>query len=193
LRISSLLLVVTVLLGASFLLQTMVSTQTTYITVHGQLAFSPCTSTSGIPTACQGFFYLVTNGSTPGIPVYPTLDFSQSLYPAPSQSDVGKTVAVTGSYGQESSCGEANACSAFFVHTWGPYYGTMPPTPGPGCFTSSNPPTTWVSVQCVTAPTIPLVGGLIANSLQTNLSYIWIAISIVLIILLGYLFTHRKK
>ena len=196
-RISSLSLVVTVLLGVSFLSQTTVSAQTTYITVYGQLAFYSCatvTYTNPLVGPCQSFFSLTTNGTTPGIPKDLVLDFLQSVVPAPAQTDMGKTVAVTGYYGQESACVAGyNNCPAFFVHTWGPYFGSSRSLPTTGCFTSSNPPTIWVSVQCVTPPTIPLIGGLNANSLQANLSYAWIAIPIVLIILLGYLFTHRKK
>lgn len=193
-RIVCLLLVVTVLLGASFLLQTTVSAQTTtYITVYGQLAFSPCTSTSATPPTCQSFFYLVTNDSTPGIPNYVTLDFSQSIVPLPAQSDVGKKITVIGYYGQEPQCPVVNGCFAFFVYQWTLHFEPSTVPTAAGCFSSSNPPTTWYSVQCVTAPTIPLAGN---SNTQTNLMsnpIIQIGIAVILVILSGYLYNRRKR
>lgn len=195
-RTSSILLVVMVLVGVSFLLPSTVGAQTPYITVHGQLSFSPCTSTSAIPPTCQYFFYLITNGSTPGIPTYPTLDFSQSLVPPPSQSDVGKVIAVTGYYGQEPLCLIANGCFAFFVHLWGPYFGpsTIPTTTG--CFIQANSGSSWQTVQCVTAPTIPLVGPSgIGNALASLLMTLGptLAIIAIIVIVVAYIFIHRKK
>ncbi len=159
-RTSSVLLVVMVLLAVSFSLQLTVSAQTTDITVYGQLQYNSCppATVTLYLGPCQNSFSLATNGTTPGIPNYPTLDFSQSQVSAPSQSDVSKTIVATGYYGQLSSCVGVNPCYAFFVHTWG-----------------------------------VLIGGSNANSLRTKLSYSWIAIAVVLVILLGYLFTHRKK
>jgi hypothetical protein len=184
-----------VLVAVSFSLQITVSAQTTYITVYGQLTQFQC-PVGAVSGPCTGFS-LTTNGTTPGIPNSPMLDFSQSVVPAPAQSDVGRLIMATGYYGQESPCTIVTSCPALFVHTWGPYYGPSIPTLGTG-FTSSNPPTTCVSVQCNTALTsiaesTPQVGGSSMNSLQTNLSYSWIAITIVLIILLGYVITHREK
>ncbi len=196
-RTSPILLLVMVLGGVSFLLQTTVTAQTSYITVYGQLAYSQCTSTSTIPSSCQSFFYLVTNGTTPVIPPYPTLDFSQSLVPAPAQSDVGKTISAIGYYGSGSKYPVANGYFAFFVHLWGPYFGSSPIPTKTGCFTSSNPPSTWYSAQCVTAPTIPLVGtggvGSASPSPLNLLSLTQLASITVIVIVVAYIFTHRKK
>ncbi len=193
-RTSYILLLVTVLGGVSLLLQTTVTAQTSYITVYGQLAYSRCTST--IPS-CQSFFYLVTNGTTPGIPPYPTLDFSQSLVPAPAQSDVGKTISAIGYYGSGSKYPVANGYFAFFVHLWGPYFGSSTIPTKTGCFTSSNPPSTWYSAQCVTAPTIPLVGtggmGSASPSPLNPLSLTELASIAIIVIVVAYIFTHRKK
>lgn len=201
-RASSLVLVLTALLGVSFLLQTTVSAQTTYITVYGQLAFSSCTSTLAIPPTCQSFFFLTTNGTTSGIPAYPKLDFTQNVSPPPSQSDVGKTIAATGHYGDDpSGCPVANGCQAFFVYTWGPYFGSSVSLPTTtGCFTSSNSPTIWVSVQCVTAPTIPL-GGATAQGLTPTypLGPLLLIVSqiiigaIIILAFVWHVFAHRKK
>jgi RsiW-degrading membrane proteinase PrsW (M82 family) len=121
------------------------------------------------------------------------LTFSQSQVPPPAQSDVGKQIAAIGYYGQLSQCAAVNGCPALFVQAWGPHYGHVSMPTATGCFFQANSGSSWQTVQCVTAPTIPLVGGLNMNSLQANLSYNVIAILIVLIILLGYLITRRKK
>ena len=137
--------------------------QTTYVTVYGQLSSNQCASTTytnPLVGPCQNYFELITNGTTPNIPSYLVLDFSQVLspYSSPSQSDVGKTIVVTGYYGQESACPIVNGCSAFFVQTWGPYWGTSSLPTATGCWVQSNSPTgAWQQVQCVTAPTIPLI------------------------------------
>ena len=73
---------------------------------------------------------------------------------------------------------------------------TLPTTTG--CFSGSNPPTTWVSVQCVTAPSIPL-GASAQRSTPTYsigpvLSAATQIITVVIVLaFLGYMFTHRKK
>jgi len=205
LRISSLLLVGTVLFGGAFLLQITVSAQTTYITVYGQLDYYQCPTTTYTNTlvgSCQNFFFLATNDTTPGIPNYPRLDFSQSVVPAPSQSDVGKVIAVIGYYVSTACAGDVSpveGCQVLQVHVWGPYYGPSALPTTPGCFSSSNPPTTWVSVQCVTAPTIPL-GGATAQGLTPayhiglfSLTAPLIIIVVLVLAFLGYIFTHRKK
>jgi hypothetical protein len=186
---TSVLLVPMLLVAVPFFLQSTVNAQTSYVTVYGQLSYSACTA--GSP--CVNFFYLVTNSTTPGIPNYLTLDFSQSLVPPPAQSDVGKMIAVTGYYGQESNCQVVNGCPAFFVHIWGPHYGQFSLPTSTGCFSSSNPPTTWYSVQCGTAPTVPLVGNLNSQTILSSSPYVYSAIAIVLVVLLGYLFIRRRK
>jgi hypothetical protein len=166
----------------------------TFITIYGHLAFSQCTTTSTVPSLvgpCQSFFYLITNGSTPGIPSYLTLDFSQSTALMPSQSDVGKTLTVIGYYGLISPCPVGEACPVFFVHTWQTYFPTSIPTTT-GCFVSTQGGT-WQSTQCVTAPTLPLVGTLNTNNYPVNLSSSQIVILIGLVVLVAYLFTHRKN
>ena len=97
-----------------------------------------------------------------------------------------------------SRCRVANGCQDFFVHIWGPYYGpsTLPTTTG--CFSSSNPPTTWVSVQCVTAPTIPL-GATAHRSTPTYpigpflLTTTQIIIVVIILAFLGYMFTTERS
>jgi len=205
LRISSLLLVGIVLFGGVFVLQITVSAQITYITVYGQLNYYQCpttTYTNALVGSCQNFFFLSTNGTTPGIPNYPGLDFSQSVVPAPSQSDVGKAIVVVGYYVSTpctSDVSPTERCQVLHVHVWGPYYGPSALPTTPGCFSSLNPPTTWVSVQCVTAPTIPL-GGATAQGLTPayhigpfSLTPPRIIIVVIVLAFLGYMLTHRKK
>jgi hypothetical protein len=162
------ILLVLVLVGVSFFLHSTVNAQTGNVlasyTVYGQLSFVPCEA-SPCP---ESNFYLITNGTTPGIPNVASLDFSQSLVSAPTLADVGEIIMVTGYYSQESQCPAGNLCFAFFVHLWGPYYGpiTIPnPIPTtPGCYSSSNPPTTWYTVQC--GP--PLTGHEVPTSTSTG-------------------------
>lgn len=194
-RTSSILLVVSVLVGVLFA-QTTVNAQTVYVTVYGQLEYYQCTTTGSPLAPCENYFYLATNGTTPGIPTYPVLDFSQSVVPEPAQTDVGKTFSVIGYYGQEPSCGAVNGCPAFFVHIWGPYYepASLPTTAG--CFSSSNPPTTWYSVQCGTAPPLPLGGSTGSpNPLgeSISLSLAQLVILAIIVVIVAYLITHRKK
>jgi len=158
-RASSIMILVMLLASALSLLQNTASANTSYITVYGELAYYQCPSTTysnPLVGSCQNYFYLLTNGTTPGIPSNATLNFSESLVPVPAQSDVGRTIEVTGYYGQESQCPIANGCFVFFVQVWELYSRPSSMPTSTGCFTSSNPPTTWYSVQCVTAPTIPL-------------------------------------
>jgi len=198
-RASSLLLVVLVLLGVLFLAQTTADAQTTYITLYGQLDYYQCTTTGSPLAPCENYFYLATNGTTPGIPTYPVLDFSQSIVPEPAQSDVGKIVSVMGYYGQESSCGAVNSCPAFFVHIWGPYYEATFPTTTIACFTSSNPTTTGYSGQCGTAPPVPLGGSTISTGGPNllgelmSLSSAQLAIIAIVMVVVAYLLIHRKK
>jgi hypothetical protein len=110
-----------VLLAISFSHQITVNAQTGYVTVYGQLTQFQC-PVGNVSGPCTGFS-LTTNGTTPGIPDSPMLDFSQSVVPPPAQSDVGKLIMATGYYGQESPCTIVKSCSAFFVHTWGPWFG----------------------------------------------------------------------
>ena len=197
-RILPIFLVLMVLVGFSLFLQSTVTAQISYVTVYGQLDYYQCTTTGSPLVPCQNYFYLATNGTTPGIPSYPMLDFSQSIFPAPAKTDAGRIIAAMGYYGQESQCPMANGCFAFFVHTWGPYYGLVAqftPPASTGCFTSSNPPTTWSSVPCVAAPTMPLrnsslplgtpvpfnVGVFLSN--PSNLIIIALAIALVYLVL----------
>ena len=166
-----------------------VSAQTNYITIYGRLSQFQC-PVGAVSGPCTGFS-LTTNGTTPGIPTNPMLDFSQSIVPAPAQSDVGKTIMATGYYGQESQC-SVTGCSAFFVYLWGPHYGSFSLPTTTGCFTSSNPPTTWYSVQCVSAPNIPLGG--IGTLLQAGYNQVaYVVLAIILIVMLGYVIQRRKK
>ena len=178
-----------VLVAVSFSLQITVSAQTTYITVYGQLTQFQCPG-STVSGPCTGFS-LTTNGTTPGIPNYPMLDFSQSVVPAPTQSDVGKLIIVTGYYGQESPCTIVNSCPAFFVHIWGPHYGQFNLPTTTGCFSSSNPPTTWYSVQCATAPTMPLGNSYTTNSqvisgFSQSMGYVIVTLLVVFIVYFAY-------
>ena len=118
-RTSSLLLFATFFIGVLLVARTAVNAQTVYITVYGRLVQFQC-PIGAVSGPCTGFS-LTTNGTTPGIPDNPMLDFSQSVVPAPAQRDVGQFIMVTGYYGQESPCTLVNSCPAFFVHTWEPY------------------------------------------------------------------------
>lgn len=180
LRTSYIFFVLLVLLALSFSVQATVNAQASYITVYGQLTQFQC-PVGAVSGPCTGFG-LTTNGTTPGILQNPMLDFSQSIVPAPSQINVGELIVATGYYGQESQCSPApvNGCPAFFVHIWGPYYGPSTLSTATSRWSSSN------------LPTIPLVGSL---NLQTFLSYpnVYSVITIVLVILLGYLVICRNK
>jgi hypothetical protein len=201
-RTLSILLVGIVFVGVLFLLPSMVNAQSTHVTVYGQLtSHQQCAQPSGYP--CSVAFTLTTNGTTPGIPDYVSLDFSQSIVPAATPNDAGMVIYATGYYGTESQCPIANGCPAFFVLVWGLYVPSVlsPPT-ATGCFTSSNPPTTWYSVQCVTAPNIPLTGAsslaaIVSSELRAFISnpsnLIIIALAIGLAIGLAYLFFRARN
>jgi hypothetical protein len=146
----------------SFSLQIRVNAQTNYVTVYGQLTQFQC-PVGVVSGPCTGLS-LTTNGTTPGIPNHPMLDFSQSVVPAPVQSDVGKLITATGYYSQESPCMIVNSCPAFFVHTWVPYYGQS-------VLTTSSKSTAFLS----SSPSV------------------YLAIAIALAVLLGYLHFCRKK
>jgi hypothetical protein len=204
-----------VLLAVSFSIQTTVNAQATYITVYGQLTQFQC-PVGAISGPCTGFG-LTTNGTTPGIPNYPMLDFSQSVVPAPAQSDVGKLIMATGYYGQESPCTIVNSCPAFFVHIWGPYYGGSSssttsstcffngqPTsclasPGIGCWQLSN--NVWTQSQCASAisghESSPTNTWTVTNPTYQvgflQLTGPQIALGIVVLAALGYLFLRRRK
>lgn len=124
-KTSFVFLVLMVLVAISFSLQITVNAQTSYVTVYGQLTQFQC-PVGDVSGPCTGLS-LTTNGTTPGIPDSPMLDFSQSLDPAPAQSDVGKSIMATGYYGQESPCTIVKSCPAFFVHTWGQYSDSASP------------------------------------------------------------------
>jgi len=117
------MLVSILLVGALFALRSTVNAQTSYITVYGQLDQFQC-PVGAVSGPCTGLS-LTTNGTTPGIPNSPMLDFSQSIVSAPAQSDIGKQIMATGYYGQESPCTIVDSCPAFFVHIWGPYLGQL--------------------------------------------------------------------
>jgi len=197
-QISSILLVLA-LLAEAFIFQSTVNAQSPYVTVYGQLEYYQCASgPTTIPlTPCQSYFYLSTNGTTPGLPTYPVLDFSQSVAPAPTQSDVGKMFSVIGYYGQEHSCPIANGCPVFLVHTWSLYYQPTTLPTSTGCFSSSNPPTTWYSTQCGTAPTLPLGGSTeLPNSLPAPAPIplpLALPIAAIIVAFAAYLLIHRKK
>lgn len=195
-RTSSILLVLMFLVGFSLSLQSTVNAQPSYVTVYGELTYYQCPV--GVQGPCQSNFYLATNGTTPGIPTYSVLDFSQSIVPAPTQSDVGKAVSATGYYAPESQCTGVAPCYAFFVHIWGPHYGASVLPTTTGCFSSSEPPTTWYSVQCLTAPTMPEVvsqplGTPVPFNLSVFLSNSGNLIIIAAAFLLGYLFLRNRR
>ncbi len=184
-RISSVFLVLVVVFVAfSFSLQIRVNAQTTYITVYGQLTQFQC-PVGAVSGPCTGF-NLTTNGTTPGIPNSPMLDFSQSVVPVPAQSDVSQLIMATGYYGQESGCDYqlVNSCPAFFVHTWGPYYRLTSAPTTTGYFSSSNPPTTNPPTTSTEVP----------NLLDKLTSSPWIPLALILVtvVAVAYFLTHRK-
>jgi len=180
----------TVLLSSLFFLQNSVYAQISYVTIYGQLTQFQC-PVGPASGPCTGW-EINTNGTAPGIPPSPMLDFSQSVIAGPAQSDAGKQIQATGYYGQEPSCTIADGCPAFFVHIWAPHYGQLNPPPGVGCWTSSNSGQTWVSVACVTAPNIPL-GPAGAIMTQANFGQLGaFVIAIVLVAALFYFGRHRK-
>jgi hypothetical protein len=68
------------------------------------------------------------------------------------------------------------------------------PPSAAGCWTSSNPPTTWYSVQCVSAPNIPLLGsGPQAAALAGFFASPANWIIIIAALLLGCLFLKGRK
>lgn len=150
-RISSLLLFATFFIGVLLVARTAVNAQTVYITVYGRLVQFQC-PIGAVSGPCTGFS-LTTNGTTPGIPDNPMLDFSQSVIPAPAQRDVGQFIMVTGYYGQESPCKLVNSCPAFFVHTWEPYIGDLTvstPTEASGAQTFPSSSTAYLAIVLVT-------------------------------------------
>ena len=116
-RCTHLLANLVVLFGLSLILSR-AHAQVSYVTIYGQLAQLQC-PVGVVSGPCTGLS-LTTNGTTPGIPTNPMLDFSQSVVPPPAQGDVGTLIIVVGHYGQESLC-FLKSCPAFFVHSWGPY------------------------------------------------------------------------